>query len=171
MNDVNYKIGNVTRATSNQSLKVIVYILICISAFFLGIGFLLFGQAYSDHGNSLEPPKYSELKEVTGVLEKASYGRTTGLAVRDVKTHTRYSCRYGLCDYKDWQNDIGKPTRLLVHGKVIYQIEVNNMIRFSYAEKIRRTARDLRIGGMALLGAVIPILASLALKIMAWRFM
>jgi hypothetical protein len=131
---------------------------------FLGCGYLLFGQAYSDQGNSLQAPDFSELKAITGVLEKASYGRTTGLAVRDAKTGTRYSCRYGLCGYKDSQNDIGKPARLLVYGKVIYQIEVNNMIRFSYAEKIRRTARDLRIGGIALICSAISFIALLVLN-------
>lgn len=135
--------------------------------FFLTIGILRFDQAYIDYGNSLEPPKYSEVTEITGILEIASYRSGTGIAVRDTKTYTRYSCRYGRCSYKD--SDIGKLARLLVHGKVIYQIEVNNIIRFSYAEKIRRTARDIRIGAIALIIGVIPIIAMFVLKILTWR--
>ncbi|MRR55891.1 MAG: hypothetical protein EG822_15525 [Deltaproteobacteria bacterium] len=166
MNDENIRMGILTTATSKQPSKYLVGIL--LSVFFLTIGVLRLGQAYIDHGNSLEPPKYSKLKEITGILEKASYGSATGIAVRDAKTYARYSCRYGRCSYRD--SDIGKPSRLLVHGKVIYQIEVNNMIRFSYAEKIRRTARDIRIGAIALIIGVIPIIAIFVLKILARRF-
>ncbi len=168
MNEENNRMGIRTPATSKQPPKYLVVIL--ISVFFLTIGVLRIGQAYTDYGYSLEPPKYSEVKEITGILEKASYGSSTGFAVRDVRTYTRYSCSYGLCGYKDSEDDIGKPARLLVHGKVIYQIEVNNMIRFSYAEKIRRTARDIRIGAIALIIGVIPIIAIFVLKILAWRF-
>lgn len=135
MNDTTSQIKNrpwwyigLIRSNDDPPLKLIVH-WICIGLIIYGV-FIAYGTHSAFSG--WNPPQYSELIPVNGVLEYKSAGKTFSIMVRDVSTGIPY---YSL-GYRFCREDFGKQAQILGYGNTIYEIRVNNVLKSSYSEYV-----------------------------------